>query len=94
MTGGASRKQLAWCYDEALSRAETLPGEIMICGGARIYAEALALPRPMRLHLTLVHAEVTGDRQFPEWKNLPWRELSRRDSADRNFNYTFLELEK
>ena len=63
----------------------------MICGGERIYAEALALDRPLRLHLTLVHAEVPGDTFFPEWWHLPWRELSRRESADANYRYTFSE---
>jgi dihydrofolate reductase len=79
---------------EALAIAESLPGEIHICGGERIYAEALSLPRPMRLHLTLVHAEVPGDTFMPEWRNYPWRELDRRESADANYRYTFFTLEK
>jgi dihydrofolate reductase len=79
---------------EALDIAEDLPGEIHICGGERIYAEALALTRPMRLHLTLVHADVPGDTFMPEWRNYPWHELDRRDSADANYRYTFFTLEK
>jgi len=79
---------------DALEIAEALPGEIHICGGERIYAETLALARPMRLHLTLVHAEVPGDTFMPEWRHLAWRELSRRESADANFRYTFFELER
>lgn len=79
---------------EALAIAETLPGEIHICGGERIYAETLALDRPMRLHLTLVHAEVEGDTFMPEWRHLAWRESSRRESADANFRYTFFTLER
>jgi dihydrofolate reductase len=79
---------------DALGVAESLPGEIYICGGERIYEEALALNRPLRLHLTLIHADVPGDRFFPEWRNGAWRELSRRDSADMNYRYTFLELER
>jgi dihydrofolate reductase len=79
---------------EALDIAEKLPGEIHICGGERIYAETLALPRPMRLHLTLVHAEVPGDTFMPEWRNYAWRELDRRESADANYRYTFFTLEK
>lgn len=79
---------------KALATAEDLPGEIHICGGERIYAETLALDRPMRLHLTLVHAEVPGDTFFPEWRHLAWRETSRRDSADANYRYTFYTLER
>lgn len=78
----------------ALALADRLPGNIMICGGERIYAEALALARPMRLHLTLIHAAVEGDTFMPEWRHLPWRELSRRESHDENFRYTFFELER
>lgn len=78
----------------ALEAAEALPGEITICGGQRVYEETLALDRPMRLHLTLVHAEVPGDTFFPEWRHLPWRELTRRESTDGNFRYTFFTLER
>jgi dihydrofolate reductase len=79
---------------DALAKAEGLPGEIMICGGERIYAETLALDRPMRLHLTLVHADVAGDTFMPEWRHLAWRERARRESADANFRYTFFEWER
>lgn len=79
---------------EALRAAEKMPGEIYVNGGERIFEEVLALDRPMRLRLTLVHAEVPGDRFFPEWRHLPWREVSRRDSSDENYSYTFLTLER
>ncbi len=85
---------VAASLDEALAIAETLPGEIFVCGGARIYEETLVLPRPVRLHLTLVHAEVPGDTFMPEWRHLAWHEVSRRESADANFRYTFSVLEK
>jgi len=35
-----------------------------------------------------------GDRHFPEWRHLEWREVSRRDSSDENFRYTFFVLER
>src|SRR3954469_15404087 len=64
-------------FPKALAQAENLPGEIYVCGGQRIYEEALALAGaadgPVRLHLTLVHAEIAGDRYFPEWRQLAWR---------------------
>lgn len=85
--------RVAGSLTEALAVAESLPGEIHICGGERIYAETLALGRPLRLHLTLVHAQVEGDTRFPEWRHLRWRELSRQESADANFRYTFYVLE-
>ena len=76
----------------ALALAETLPGEVYVCGGERIFAETLARPGPQRLHLTLIHADLPGDRFFPEWRHLQWRETSRRESADPNYRYTFLQL--
>ena len=80
----------------ALAVAEGLPGEIYICGGERIFEETLALAgsRPMRLHLTLVHANVPGDTLFPEWRQITWREVARRESNDANFRYTFFTLER
>jgi dihydrofolate reductase len=84
----------AGTFAEALRIADTLPGRIHICGGERIYAEALAVARPLRLNLTLVHAQVAGDRHFPEWRQLAWQEISRREGRDENFRYTFLCLER
>lgn len=90
----AAGVQVAASLDAALAIAGTLPGDLHICGGQRIYEETLALDRPMRLHLTLVHTEVPGDTFFPEWRHLPWRELDRRESADANYRYTFFTLER
>jgi dihydrofolate reductase len=78
----------------ALDIAQALPGEIYICGGERIYQEAMALPGPARLYLTLVHAQVAGDRSFPDWRQRFPREIERRESADDKWRYTFLTLEQ
>jgi dihydrofolate reductase len=85
---------VAGSVQEALAIAETMPGEIYVNGGERIFEEVLALQRPMRLHLTLVHADVQGDRYFPEWRAMKWREVSKRESSDENFRYTFYTLER
>lgn len=76
----------------ALATAASLPGEIMVCGGQRIYEETL--PLADRILLTLVHAEVPGDTWFPEWRHLPWRETWRRPGADAHYRYTFSRLER
>ena len=90
--------RVASSLTEAIAIADTLPGEIFICGGQRIYEEAIVMAgkptRPFRLHLTLVHADVSGDTFFPEWRHLTWRELSRRESRDSNYRYTFFDLER
>lgn len=77
---------------EALALAQSLPGEIMICGGQRIYEETL--PHVDRIHLTLVHATVTGDTYYPDWRHLRWRESARREGADANYRYTFSTLDR
>jgi len=86
--------RVARSVPEALEIAEAMPGEIYVNGGERIFEEVLGLERPMRLRLTLVHAEVPGDRFFPEWRHLEWREVGRRDSSDENYRYTFFTLER
>jgi dihydrofolate reductase len=78
----------------ALAAAQGLAGRIYICGGEQIYREAMALPEAARLYLTLVHAEVEGDRYFPDWRQAFPREITRRDGADANWRYTFLQLER
>ncbi|AOV18406.1 hypothetical protein BJI67_03830 [Acidihalobacter aeolianus] len=53
--------------------------EIMVIGGAQIYAEALPLAE--RLYLTEVDVEAEGDARFPVINPLLWRELSREEHA-------------
>ena len=84
--------RVAGSVPEALAIARTLPGEIMVCGGQRIYEETL--PLADRLLLTLVHAEIPGDTWFPEWRHLPWRESWRKEGADANYRYTFSVQER
>jgi dihydrofolate reductase len=88
----SDRVRVAANVPDALALAQTLPGEIMICGGQRIYEETL--PLADRLLLTLVHAEVPGDTFFPEWRHQPWRETWRREGRDANHRYTFSILER
>lgn len=87
-----SGAKVAATVDEALAIAQSLPGEIMICGGQRIYEETLE--RADRIILTLVHAEVPGDTYFPEWRHLNWLEIDQRESHDAHFRYTFSILER
>jgi len=65
---------------EALSRAEAIAtndgvDEIMVIGGAAIYAATL--PHADRIYLTDVHAAVDGDTRFPEFDRESWREVDR-----------------
>ena len=53
--------------------------EVMVVGGAALYAEAL--PRAARLYLTEVEAEVAGDVRFPPFDRAAWREIERETHA-------------
>lgn len=88
----SDRVRVAASVPEALAIARDLPGDILVCGGQRIYEETL--PIADRLLLTLVHADVPGDTWFPEWRHLAWRETWRRESRDANYRYTFSILER
>jgi len=96
--GKGAAPRTAATFEAALAIADELASqsgrEIHICGGERIYAETLALDRPLRLHLTIVEGQIPGDTYFPEWRERPWRELARRESSNDAFRSTFFTLER
>ena len=76
----------------ALNVAGDVP-EVMIVGGAMLYAQALSLAD--RLYLTIVETAVNGDASFPEFDQSQWQELEREHhySDERNpYAYSFLTL--
>jgi dihydrofolate reductase len=78
---------------KAIAIAQTLPGDIYLCGGQRVYEEGLAIGD--RLYLTLVHTTIDdGDTFFPDWRRDFTREIARRESYDAQWRYTFLTLER
>lgn len=88
------RVQTARSLDEALVLASAVPRPIFVCGGQRIFEESIKRPEAEKLYLTQVHAQVEGDRTFPDWRNVFARTISSRDSADENYRYTFCVLER
>ncbi len=75
----------------ALALAQSLRGDIFLCGGQRVYEEGLA--HGDVLHLTLVHTTIDdGDTFFPDWRKHFTRETARRESRDDRWRYTFLTL--
>lgn len=70
-------------------------GEVIVIGGAELYA--LALPRAQRIYLTRVHARVGGDAWFPALDEKDWRETARETHApdERHAHaYDFVTLER
>lgn len=69
--------------------------EVMIIGGAEIYADAL--PIANRMHVTLIDAAFSGDTWFPDYDAREWREVSREDCApgeSASFAFSFVDLER
>ncbi|TSC52125.1 MAG: dihydrofolate reductase, partial [Parcubacteria group bacterium LiPW_72] len=80
--------------EEALKEAGEAQ-EVMICGGASVYAQFLPLAH--RLYLTYVHHNFEGDTFFPEFNKEEWQEVSREDHAsdtDNIYPYSFVVYEK
>ncbi len=80
--------------EQALSLAEReSPDELMVIGGAQIYAEAL--PLAQRIYLTQIHKEIEGDAWFPALGD-QWVSVSRQDGhSDRqDLGYSFLTFER
>lgn len=73
---------------------QTRADEVMIIGGAQIYAEAL--PSATRVHLTEVHAAPAGDTVLPPFDPARWRETAREDHAAEGDTpgYSFVTLEQ
>lgn len=82
---------------------ETGQEEIMICGGASVYAQFL--PLAQKLYLTYIHASFEGDTFFPEINMNEWKEVSREDhepddpstgsgQGKNKYKYSFVILER
>lgn len=68
--------------------------EVMIIGGAQVYAKAL--PRATRVYLTEVHARPDGDTHLPEFSKAEWREIAREDHVAEGETpaFSFVTLER
>lgn len=86
--------------EEALASGERIArrdgvAEVVVIGGAEIYA--VALPLANRLYLTEIHASVEGDAALPPIDWTQWREVSReRHAAEpaERYAYSFVCFER
>src|SRR5580658_7586797 len=60
---------------ESALRAAAGAPELVIAGGAQVYA--LALPRASRIYLTRIHAVIEGDTRMPAINLAEWIETAR-----------------
>ncbi len=80
---------------EAALAATAEDEEVMVIGGASLYAQAL--PHADRLYMSLVHTEVEGDAHFPDFDRDQWLEVERTDcDADEKnpYPYSFVILQR
>jgi dihydrofolate reductase len=66
---------VAASFDDALRLADDLPGDVMVAGGAQVYAEALAVADTQVL--TRVDLSPEGDTRYPAYDPGDWDETSR-----------------
>lgn len=73
---------------------KTRAEEVMIIGGAAVYAEAL--PIATRVYLTEVHAAPEGDTLLPPFDPARWRETAREDHQAEGEQpaFSFVTLER
>jgi dihydrofolate reductase len=85
---------VAHTFDEAVKIAEKEnPSEIMIIGGADIYAAAL--PRADIIYVTEVHRAFEGDTALKGFDKSRWREVSREEhKTPHGLPYGFVNLQR
>lgn len=86
--------QVVHSLDEALALSKE-HDEVMIIGGAQIFAEAL--PKANKLYLTIIEHDFPGESFFPEWNNQEWKQVSKQNfSADEQnpFSFYFITYER
>ena len=66
--------------------------ELMVLGGASVYA--LALPRATRMYLTLIDDAFEGDTYFPAYEPCQWHEVEREAHTAEQLGYSFVTLER
>ena len=89
----AAGAEIAATLEEALSRLQDEP-EIIIMGGAQIYAQALPLATDLRLTEVALH--IDGDAFFPALAAADWQEVSRRGevSAQSGTAFDFVHYQR
>lgn len=83
------------CIDDALAHTQNAE-EVMLIGGANLYAQLL--PIVNKMYLTLIDLDIEGDAFFPEWEAQEWtiksEEKHHQDALQDQlgFDYSFLEM--
>ena len=88
----AEGAQTAASLEDALALCQGVE-EVIIMGGAQIYAQALPIATDLRL--TEVGLDVDGDAFFPEFSTKTWQEASRENHVSaKGIEYAFVHYVK
>ena len=71
---------VAHSLDEALTLADHLEGDVMVAGGAEVYAAAFPVAHAQVL--TEVHLRPEGDVRYPDFDRAEWNETRREQHLD------------
>ena len=83
---------MAESIPDAIAKASKIDDtEIFIIGGGQIYAQALTYAD--KLYVTVVDTSPEGDVYFPDYSMFN-KVISKKESKDENYSYTFYELDK
>jgi len=85
---------VAHSLEAAFAAAGAAP-EVMVIGGAQLYADCL--PRAARIEFTQVHGQPAGDTHFAPLDLKQWREVARHEhaaDARNEFALTFITYER
>lgn len=88
---GKREEILHGVYPESNRRTQNDKPEVFIIGGGQIYKQAIGLAD--RLYLTVVEGKFDADTFFPDYSEFK-KTVYRKESSDKNFHYTFLQLER
>jgi len=96
----ASGCKIAQTLEQAIALAEESSfekknKEVMICGGASVYAQFL--PKADRMYLTFIYSDFEGDSFFPDFNKEEWEEkekITHEPDEKNSYKYSFLTLER
>lgn len=76
---------------DELIKTNSLPEEVMVCGGAEIYRQAMAISHV--IYLTRIHQKIEGDAFYPEISESEYQ-ISEQDHRQGPVHFTFEKYER
>jgi dihydrofolate reductase len=83
---------VAHSWEEALTTAAGLEGDVVVAGGGQVYEQAL--PHATHQVLTEVHCSPAGDAFYPHYDPEEWAETRREPGPPGELSYEWVWLER